>query len=395
MRRRVLLALLVAVAALGATASAAMDGETPTVTVGLADPAVAYGVDVVTRGRVSAGGADQVVVVEQRRGSSWTRVAGVRTTEGGTFVASFAPVRSGPIRARLAESGALSAAAPLRVRPLLRISVGKGRAFLGARMVVRVQPTTYDGEVTARVRKRGRRVAVTHGRVVGGLLRLRLPTPGVGRFRVRVVLSETEEFAAVRAPGSVRSSARDVAYGSSGKEVGALHRRLAELRYRVPDETDVYGAELLDAVLAFQKTNGLSRDGYVGEDVWRALGRARTPKPRHAKPAYHIEVDKTRQILLVVRNGKVRTVIPVSTGATGNTPEGTFRIRWKALATRTWLGPALLYRTMTFLGNEFAIHGFPSVPAYPASHGCVRIPIWVADWLYQRSPVGTRIFIYR
>jgi L,D-transpeptidase catalytic domain/Putative peptidoglycan binding domain len=395
MRRRVLLTLLAAVAALGATASAAMDGETPTVTMTLADPAVAYGSDILARGRVSAGGADQAVVVEQRRGSAWTRVTEARTIEGGRFLTSFKAARGGPIRARLAESGALSPPAPLRVRPLLRISVRKGRAFLGARMVVRVQPTTYDGDLTAWIRKRGHDRALVRRRVVDGVLRMRLPTPGVGRFRVRVVLAETEEFAPVRASGSVHAGARDVAYGSSGKEVRALRRRLAELRYRVPDETDVYGLELLDAVLAFQKANNLARDGYVGEEVWRALGRARTPKPRHARPGYHIEVDKTRQILLVVRKGEVRAVIPVSTGATGNTPEGAFQIRWKALATRTWLGPALLYRTMTFLGNEFAIHGFPSVPAYPASHGCVRIPIWVADWLYQRSPVGTRIFIYR
>ena len=76
---------------------------------------------------------------------------------------------------------------------------------------------------------------------------------------------------------------------------------------------------------------------------------------------------------MVVRDGKTESVVSVSTGATGNTPEGAFRIRWKALATTTWLGPAILYRTMTFLGNEYAIHGFPSVPAYAASHGCVRV----------------------
>jgi len=394
MRRRVALTLLAAVAALGATASAAMDGETPTVSLALVDNSVAYSAEVAARGRVSAGGADQAVVVEQRRGSVWMQVAEAQTIEDGRFVTSFEAVRGGAIRARLAESGAVSPAVQLHVRPLLRISVGRGRAFLGARMLVRVQPTTYDGRLAARVRKRGHRPAVTRGQVVGGVLRLRLPTPGVGRFRVRVVLGETDGFAAVRASGAVRSSARDVSYGSSGKEVRALRRRLADLRYRVPAETDVYGPELLDAVLAFQKANRLTPDGYVGEEVWRTLGRARTPKPQHVRPAYHIEVDKTRQILLVVRKGKVSAVIPVSTGATGNTPEGAFRIRWKALATRTWLGPALLYRTMTFLGNEFAIHGFPSVPVYPASHGCVRIPIWVADWLYQRSPVGTRIFIY-
>jgi lipoprotein-anchoring transpeptidase ErfK/SrfK len=83
----------------------------------------------------------------------------------------------------------------------------------------------------------------------------------------------------------------------------------------------------------------------------------------------------------------------VSSGAGGITPVGAFSIKWKALATSTWLGPAILYRTMTFAGNV-AIHGFSSVPAYPASHGCVRIPIWAADWLYRRSVVGERVFVY-
>ena len=117
-------------------------------------------------------------------------------------------------------------------------------------------------------------------------------------------------------------------------------------------------------------------------------------RPRYRGPEAHIEVDKTRQILLDVRGGEVVAVIPVSSGATGNTPEGRHRIRWKALATTTWLGPAILYRTLTFYGNSFAIHGFPSVPAYPASHGCVRIPIWTADWLYNRSPVGETVYVY-
>ena len=64
-----------------------------------------------------------------------------------------------------------------------------------------------------------------------------------------------------------------------------------------------------------------------------------------------------------------------------------------ALATTTWLGPAILYRTMTF-HTHYAIHGFPSVPSYPASHGCVRIPIWIADWLYQQSTVGEPVYVY-
>ena len=88
-------------------------------------------------------------------------------------------------------------------------------------------------------------------------------------------------------------------------------------------------------------------------------------------------------------------ILPTSTGATGNTPEGHWKIRWKAPSTTTWLGSAILFRTMTFKGNEFAIHGFSPVPSYAASHGCARIPLWAADWLYRQSPVGEAVFVYR
>ena len=96
---------------------------------------------------------------------------------------------------------------------------------------------------------------------------------------------------------------------------------------------------------------------------------------------------------MIVRDGETLWYLPVSSGAGGITPAGSYRILWKALATTTWLGPAILYRTMTF-HTHYAIHGFPSVPAYPASHGCVRVPIWLADWLYRQSPVGERVYVY-
>jgi lipoprotein-anchoring transpeptidase ErfK/SrfK len=117
------------------------------------------------------------------------------------------------------------------------------------------------------------------------------------------------------------------------------------------------------------------------------------PAPRYRGTGTHIEVSKGRQILMIVRDGETVWYLPVSSGAGGITPVGSYRILWKALATTTWLGPAILYRTMTF-HTHYAIHGFPSVPTYPASHGCVRVPIWLADWLYQQSPVGERVYVY-
>ncbi len=117
------------------------------------------------------------------------------------------------------------------------------------------------------------------------------------------------------------------------------------------------------------------------------------PKARFGGKGLHIEVDKTRQILQLVRDGKVTGTLHVSTGATGNTPVGRWNVLWKAPFTHTWLGPAILYRTMTFHGG-FAIHGFSPVPAYPASHGCVREPMWAANWTYDQTPVGTPVDVY-
>jgi lipoprotein-anchoring transpeptidase ErfK/SrfK len=190
-----------------------------------------------------------------------------------------------------------------------------------------------------------------------------------------------------------RATARTLAVGSRGADVRALERRLKQLRFRVSGVNRYFTYTTFDSVVAFQKAYDLSRTGVVGSATWSMLGKARVRKPRYATPTPHIEVSKARQILMVVRNGAVDAIIAISSGATGNTPVGAFRILWKAPATSTWLGSAILYRTMTFHGN-FAIHGYPSVPVYPASHGCVRVPMWLADWLYQQSPVGERVYVY-
>jgi lipoprotein-anchoring transpeptidase ErfK/SrfK len=211
--------------------------------------------------------------------------------------------------------------------------------------------------------------------------------PGVGAFTARV------ELAGGTVTVQLRATARILSYGSTGADVLALRARLAELRVHVPPPSTTFGSELADGVVAFQKARGLDRTGTVDETTWRALSQDVVPAPRHRGADTHIEVSKSRQILMIVRNGQTIWYLPVSSGAGGITPVGNYRILWKALATTTWLGPAILYRTMTFHTN-YAIHGFPSVPNYAASHGCVRVPIWIADWIYQQSPVGERVYVY-
>jgi lipoprotein-anchoring transpeptidase ErfK/SrfK len=75
------------------------------------------------------------------------------------------------------------------------------------------------------------------------------------------------------------------------------------------------------------------------------------------------------------------------------TPLGDFRIQRKIDAWRkSDLG--LLYRPAYFTGG-YALHGAPSVPPFPASHGCIRITTTAMDRLFDRLPVGTPMLVYR
>lgn len=173
--------------------------------------------------------------------------------------------------------------------------------------------------------------------------------------------------------------------GSRGGSVAVLEDRLAALHY-VVERDGVFGRDDTDALLAFEKVEGLPRTGLADGAVWRRLLVARTPTARFAGD--HVEVDKTRQVLFVVRAGEVVLIVPTSTGATGNTPVGVWHV-YRKVAGFDWV----LYYPSYFL-RGFAVHGYPDVPAYPASHGCARVPMWIATTIYGDMPPGSTVYVY-
>jgi hypothetical protein len=92
--------------------------------------------------------------------------------------------------------------------------------------------------------------------------------------------------------------------------------------------------------------------------------------------------------LLDVRGGHVVRVVHISAGATGNTKPGAWRV-YRKVPGFGWV----LYYPMYFL-RGFAIHGYPSVPPHPASHGCVRVPMWIAQTLYAGHDHGATVVVY-
>ena len=191
--------------------------------------------------------------------------------------------------------------------------------------------------------------------------------------------------------------------GASGPQVLALQQRLAALRYDVAKVDGNFGGGTMQAVMAFQKVNGMARTGRATDDVLARLDTASLPGPMvPGGGSTRVEVDVARQVLFFYRGGALDRIVAVSTGsgqrycvggacATAVTPGGSYRVRAKVSGWQTGrLGR--LYKPSYFNGG-IAIHGALSVPAGPASHGCVRVPMVSADWIYAALAVGTPVYV--
>ena len=318
----------------------------------------------------------------------------VLTDANGAYELTFEPRRSGDVVASLAaDPTVVSAPLALSVKPKVSVTHGALIPYLDSRFVVKVAPSAYAGVVTVKVTHRGAVVGRHRARVRDGRAILRFPLRGVEGFTLTFALSADGGLAARTYQTKVGVKTRTLAAGSSGPYVKGMLTGLQRLAIRIPGMGSTFSTRVKDSVMAFQKAYRLPRTYVFNAACWRKMDGARTIRPRHSRPATHLEVDKTRQILMIVKNGKVFGLIAVSTGATGNTPEGSFRIQQKHPFTTSSYG-GILVRTMGFVGN-FAIHGYSPVPPYPASHGCVREPIWACYWVYDQSFVGEALFIYR
>ena len=278
----------------------------------------------------------------------------------------------------------VSSPVAIAVRPGLDTAfIGSGRVGRPFALVVRQRPAGA-GTLTVRVWRGGRLVAKRTGQ---GRLRLPLGTRAATTYRVLAAIAPAQGFVANRRLLARTVFVPSLRIGSTGPSVYGLERRLHELHFALGRVDGYYGFDTSDAVVAFQKLHGLPRTGVTDLRFWRALDAAAIPTPRHGGDS--IEVSKARQVLFVVRGGRVMLVVDVSTGATGNTPVGVWRVYSKVPG----FNAKEMYYSSFFVG-AFAIHGYHSVPPYPASHGCVRIPLWVAPRVYSLTGYGTTVYIY-
>lgn len=192
--------------------------------------------------------------------------------------------------------------------------------------------------------------------------------------------------------------------GVKGSAVRDAQLRLKALGYWTGPTDGEYGSQTTQAVLAMQKTAGSPRTGVIGRVERNILTAGIRPQAR-TTTGTTLEIDLKRQLLLVVVSGRTRWAFNTSTGSgryyyqdgvrhRATTPRGHFSV------TRQIDGPrvsplGLLFRPKYFFGG-YAVHGSSSIPAYPASHGCVRVSNSAINYLWASGlmPIGRRLWVY-
>jgi peptidoglycan hydrolase-like protein with peptidoglycan-binding domain len=173
----------------------------------------------------------------------------------------------------------------------------------------------------------------------------------------------------------------------------SVQERLAKLGYLGPSGVDgIEGPNTETALVAFQKWEGLPRTGVVDSRTRSALERAARPAPVGDEgKGRRVEILIDRQLLLAIQGDRVVRTVDVSTGKPSTpTPVGSFDVyakypRWWSTPFSEWLLWAAPFN------GGVAIHQFPSVPTYAASHGCVRVPSGEAPWVYGFLSVDTPV----
>jgi hypothetical protein len=260
-----------------------------------------------------------------------------------------------------------------------------------------VRPFVRGQVAVLHVRRKGKlvgrkRVKIRRAKNGAGKVAFKLKMRRKGLFKLTIRHRRTARQRAFKSkPVRVRAISTSAGEGVGGTRVLLLQRGLKRLGFAVP-VTGHYADGTARAVIAFRKANGLERIGYASSRVYAMVLRGEGAfKPRFPKSGYHVEFDWSRQVLAFVKGGRTVRAYHSSSG-TAATPTvfGTFTFYRKEPGTNS-LG---MVHSNYFI-RGYAIHGYKSVPTYPASHGCLRIPIPNAAQVDRQISLGMKIMVYR
>jgi lipoprotein-anchoring transpeptidase ErfK/SrfK len=205
----------------------------------------------------------------------------------------------------------------------------------------------------------------------------------------------THEYNTHQARAVVRSHKFQIAYpdvdpGNHNSTVKIFNKLLKKQGY-FTSGGKTYSTRTEWAVMAVRKVNGMNRTYNANPRIFRMLA-ARKAEFHLAYPhkGKHVEVDISRQVMVLANHGRAQHTFPVSTGAPA-TP--TIRGHFHFYRKDPGYNSVGMYYSVYFQGG-YATHGYHSVPPYNASHGCVRNPIPDSIFIYNWIDLGDSIWVY-
>ena len=217
-----------------------------------------------------------------------------------------------------------------------------------------------------------------------------LSSPGVGGITVNAVHATTAQQKRFEARRRLSALDERVGLGSTGPFVRLIQQRLAALHFYIP-QTGVYDQGTGLALDAYHRLLrwGISQslDGRTISFLLDGMGSFKVRFPRHGR---HAEANLSLQVLALVDGLQVYRLYPISSGKP-STPTilGDFRVYSKVPG---YLPDGMYYSN--FFVRGYAIHGYDPAPDYPASHGCMRLPIVDAISVYDWLNIGNWVDVY-
>jgi peptidoglycan hydrolase-like protein with peptidoglycan-binding domain len=226
-----------------------------------------------------------------------------------------------------------------------------------------------------------------YGRVT--LRSKKLTSPG--KYRARVTKKPTGQ----QAGGSAKSKGFSLKYidldpGDRGPAVELFNELMRDEGYYDTDK-HTYGSHTQRAVMAFRKENGMERTFNADPEIFKMLAEGKGAfQPKYPGSGKHVEVDISKQVMALIDDGKAKYVFHIATGAAATpSDQGAFTFYLKDPGYNS-LG---MYYSVYYNRGE-ATHGYASVPAYPASHGCIRNPIPDSIFIYNWIDLGDKMYVY-
>ncbi len=234
-------------------------------------------------------------------------------------------------------------------------------------------------------------------------VRVRKGKAGKGVFRAKVRIREAGKYAvsakhvatAVLAGDSTVRKSWKVSFpalhqGQCGDVVVGFKKAMRKLGY-IANSGRCFGDKTARGVLAYRKVNDMSRSMRAGEGlVKRAFAGRGGYRVRHPGAGRHVEASLGKQVLVFAKGDKPYAIYPISSGKS-STPTVTGHFEF--IRTEPGYNSHGMYYSWYFYGG-YAVHGYESVPDYPASHGCLRTFIADQPEIYNRIEYGEDIFVF-